>query len=605
MLLLDRLCAGMLVPLAMWVLASGLDDLFLDICWVWFRLRGRFKRGQPTCAGSTAEAAGLPEKRIALLIPAWHEAEVIQQMLEQNIAGIQYSNYEVFVGVYPNDLPTLSRVLAAEKSHGRIHHAVCPHDGPTSKADCLNAIYQAMLAWEEESGCRFDVILHHDAEDVIHPESLRWINAASERCDMVQVPVLPLATPWWEITHGTYCDDFAQSHLKDLHTRVALGGFLPSCGVGTAYRRRSADRLAWNNGGTLFRPESLTEDYLIGLELHRLGCSQVLLDARPTPGTAPAATREYFPRRFGRAVRQRARWVAGIALQSWQHVGWNAGAGQLYWLWRDRKALINNPLTMLANLIFVYGLAGWLRGRATGDVWRFGEQVSGVAWLRWLLAANVVLLVARQGVRAACSWQGYGWRHALMTPLRSVWGNVINFAAWWGALKLFAGARLRRRVPSWAKTDHVYPARPGTAGRRRRLGELLTETRLLPAPVVERALNALQPGERLGERLVRDGALSEFQLYTALAVQQGVPFGPVEPELVSLEALRRVPAEFARSRRVVPVRVAEPRRLWLATPEMPPDDVAREIARMTRLEPRFQFVTPSNYEALSALRERS
>src|SRR5262249_32971139 len=158
---------------------------------------------------------------------------------------------------------------------------------------------------------------------------------------------------WWEFTHGTYCDEFAQSHLKELHVRVALGGFLPSAGVGTAYRRRALDRLAWNNGGQPFDPTSLTEDYRTGLELHRLGCSEVLLDAfssaqsRERKGadpsvrlTGPAATREYFPRPFRAAVRQKARWIAGIALQSWQQFGWQAGPGQLYWLWRDRKGLL-------------------------------------------------------------------------------------------------------------------------------------------------------------------------------------------------------------------------------------------------------------------------
>jgi adsorption protein B len=593
MLWLDRLCAGVLAPLAMWVLASGLDDLFLDLSAICFWLKKRFGRQGPGCLLRPER-----EKSIALLIPAWREAGVIEQMLEQNIGGIRYSNYEVFVGVYPNDLPTLSRVVAAEKTCPRVHHALCPHDGPTSKADCLNAIYQAMLAWEEGQGRRFEVILHHDAEDVVHPGSLRSINAATERYDMVQVPVLPLDTPCWELTHGAYCDDFAQSHLRDLHTRVALGGFLPSCGVGTAYRRRSLERLAWNNGGRLFRPDCLAEDYLIGLELHRLGCSQVLLDAKAPGAAGLAATREYFPRSFGRAVRQRARWVAGIALQSWQHAGWNAGPRQLYWLWRDRKALLNIPLTILANLIFVYGLAGWGWAAATGSTWRLREMVDAISGLRWLLVLNVALLVMRQLARITAVWPAYGVRHALVTPLRSLWGNRINFAAWWGALKLFAGAQLRRRVPAWAKTDHAYPAQPQLARQRRRLGEVLAETGILAAPAVERAFGMLQPGERLGEALVRLGALSEFQLYTALSMQQGIPFGPVEPELVSDDALERLPAQLARRRQLVPVGIIK-RRLWLATPELPADEIAREVAEVTRLEPRFQLVTPSNYRLLS------
>src|SRR5712692_5552193 len=261
MLWLDRLVAGVLAPLAVWVLASGLDDLFLDLSAIYFGLT-RSWRGQRGC--SPAPAASLPEKSIALLIPAWHESGVIEQMLEHNIAAIRYCNYEIFVGVYPNDVPTLSRVLAVEKAHPRVHYVVCPHDGPTSKADCLDWIHRGVLRFEEERQSCFDIFLQHDAEDLIHPDSLGRVNAYCDRYDMVQVPVLPLPTPWWEFTHGTYCDEFAQTHLKELHVRVALGGFLPSAGVGTAYRRRALDRLAWNNGDQLFDPANLTEDYRMG-----------------------------------------------------------------------------------------------------------------------------------------------------------------------------------------------------------------------------------------------------------------------------------------------------------------------------------------------------
>ena len=37
--------------------------------------------------------------------------------------------------------------------------AVNPHDGPTSKADNLNWIYQRMLMHEQEHAVRFDMIL--------------------------------------------------------------------------------------------------------------------------------------------------------------------------------------------------------------------------------------------------------------------------------------------------------------------------------------------------------------------------------------------------------------------------------------------------------------
>jgi len=600
---LDRLAAGLLAPLAMWVLASGLDDLFLDLASIYFRLKQRLR---PRQASPRVWRPSPVEKRIALLIPAWREDAVIERMLEHNLAAIRYSDYEVFVGVYPNDLRTVSRVAACGRKWPRVHYVVCPHDGPTSKADCLNWVYQGVLLWEEEQACRFDILLHHDAEDLIHPQSFQWINGYTDHYDMVQVPVLPLPTPWWELTHGVYCDEFAQSHLKDLQVRQWMNGFVPSCGVGTAYRRRAADRLAWNQGGLLFRPDSLTEDYQMGLDLHRLGCSQILLDARRLgDGHNPGATREYFPRRPRSAVRQKGRWVAGIALQSWEDIGWNAGPGQLYWLWRDRKGLVGNPLTILANLLFLYGLFGWTRSSVAGDSWELGDWIGGSPWLLWLLALNAALFAARQASRASCVQPIYGWKHALISPLRSVWGNWINFAATLRALALFAGARIRRQAPRWLKTDHSYPSGQALRVHKRRLGELLAEMQMLPASQIEQSLALLQPGERLGEALVRAGALSEPDLYRALGAQQSLVFEPLEAARLEPDALARLPRQVARSLQVVPVRIAHERYLWVAGPELPRDAVAETIGRMTELSPRFQLITPSNYRTLCEQLDRA
>ena len=85
--------------------------------------------------------------------------------------------------------------MAREWAERPKHRAVCPHDGPTSKADCLNWIYRYMLRYEEQHGVRFEIVVIHDAEDIIHPEALRLINYYAQDYDMVQVPVLPIATP--------------------------------------------------------------------------------------------------------------------------------------------------------------------------------------------------------------------------------------------------------------------------------------------------------------------------------------------------------------------------------------------------------------------------
>ncbi len=592
---MDRLVAGLLVPLAMWVLASGLDDLLQDLLYYWRRLRRR--------GGVDKEARPEPaaEKRIALMIPAWREEAVIEQMLDHNLAAIRYSHYEVFVGAYPNDLPTLSRLRAAEQKHARVHVVVCPQDGPTSKADCLNWVYQGILLYEESHGGRFDVVLHHDAEDLIHARSLEWINRCTEQYDMVQVPVLPLATGWREFTHGVYCDEFAQTHGRELHVRVWRGGFLPSCGVGTAYRREMVDRLAWNHDGRLFDPELLTEDYIMGMEVHRLGGSQILLDpAEMADERGPGATREYFPRGFPSAVRQRGRWLAGIVLQGWERIGWRTGPKQWYWLWRDRKGLVGNPLTALANLTFLYGAAGWMWSRWTGGTWELGELVRNMPVLPWVLAVNTALILWRQAVRTTSTARFYGWRLGSLAPVRSVWGNVINLAATLRAVRLYLVARMRQEELPWLKTDHLYPAAAALRKHKRRLGEVLVEAGLAAPETIARALEARQSGERIGDYLVRAGTLSEVDLYRALGVQHALPFELLSAGSLEPDALERLPREVAERWTVLPVRVAHERYLWIASPELPGDEAEAAIREASGLEPRFQLLTPGNFAELWA-----
>ena len=207
---IDRVIALCLPALAVWILISGLDDLFLDLlCFTnWIRRR----RGRETPVAPPPE--GAPEKQIAILIPLWHEHRVIGPMLEHNLAAIRYEKYAVFAGGYPNDEPTLDALRELEARFTNVHLAICPHDGPTSKADCLNWIYQRMLLYEQEHATRFEVVAVHDAEDLIHPEELRWINHYSGRFGMVQIPVLPLGTPLHRFTHGVYCDEFAEFQTR-------------------------------------------------------------------------------------------------------------------------------------------------------------------------------------------------------------------------------------------------------------------------------------------------------------------------------------------------------------------------------------------------------
>jgi len=575
----DHWVTAGLVPLAVWIVLSGLDDLFIGLVRL-LRAGDRF----PWPSESALDL--LDERPIAVFVPLWNEHAVIGRMLDRNLAAIRYRDYRVFAGVYPNDEPTTRAVEDAAGRHDRVEVAHCPRSGPTSKGDCLNSIYLEMLEYERRNGVRFQVMVIHDAEDVIHPDSLRLINWFSREYDMVQIPVLPLPTSAGEFTHGIYCDEFAEFQSKDIPVRRMLGGFLPSNGVGTGFSRDAMERLAAQRGGPMFAPECLTEDYETGYELHKLGCPQIFVPLR-RDGAGPVATREYFPRRWRAAVRQRSRWVAGIALQAWQRHGWRTTWRQRYWFARDRKGLIGNLLTPLAALALVHGLLGWRTSGGTHPV-----------WLAYLYCLTLPITVAQAAMRIGFSARIYGWRFAAAAPLRMLWGNLVNYAATLAAVRQFAQARRLGRSLAWRKTQHVYPAHQPADSGRPRIGEMLVRLRVIESRLVDWADANRPEGSRLGEFLVRAGFVSEDDLYRALSEQAGVPLGPPPAADVDPLATRLLPASAVRRFHVLPYRV-DLGQLHLATDELPSEKMTRNLAAFSTLPPRFRLVSPREFDRLA------
>jgi adsorption protein B len=589
-----------LFPLAMLILVSGLDDLALDGVCLWAWLRARLKRRLSKQLPTEQKGSPHVEKRIAIFVPLWHEHAVIAGMVEHNASAINYSNYHFFIGAYPNDDPTLDAVRELEARFTHVHLAVCPHNGPTSKADCLNWIYQRMLLFEEQHCTHFDIVITHDAEDLIHPEAFSYINAYADEFDMVQIPVLPLPTPMRDLVHGIYCDEFAEWQLKDMPARQLMGSFIPSNGVGTGFTRRALEQLATSEHNLIFEPGCLTEDYENGLRLHKLGCKQMFvpltrLDAGQC-GASIVATREFFPRTVRSAVRQRSRWILGIGLQSWERHGWRGSLPEVYWFWRDRKGLFGHPLSSLSNFVFAYGALTWMAAESTGAPWGIAKYSLHPALLLVTLAFQVV----QTAVRIGCSARLYGTRFALAVPLRSVCGNWINTIATWKAACSYARARIRHEPLVWVKTEHAYPSRSALIEHKRKLGEILVGAAYVDESDVLRAIAALRPGTRLGEYLVQAGKITEDELYEALSLQQSLPSGRLEPWVISTNIARALPRRVVREWRVLPFRIASGN-MFLASPEIPTDDLARTLRGFTRLSLRFHLVTPRNFEELAEI----
>jgi adsorption protein B len=584
---LDRLVLTILTPLAGAILVSGLDDLVVDLAWAWSWLKSALRPAASMFPPGPRQLESAPQQRIAIFVPLWREHEVIGRMLEHNLAAIRYPDYHFFAGCYPNDVETQEAVQAVAGRFSQVHLALCPHAGPTSKADCLNWIYQHLLLLEESSGQHFDVVVIHDAEDLIHPEELRWINYYAARYDFVQTPVLALATPLHKLTHGVYCDEFAENHTRDMAVRAALGSFVPSSGVGTGYRRDALARLARASSNRLFDPEALTEDYENGLRLFRLGCSQafVPISRSSNGGSDFVVTREFFPSTWSAALRQRTRWITGIALQGWQRFGWSGSLREIYWLWRDRKGLLTNPLSLAANLVFVYGLATALWTRVTPGQAR-------------LAAGTLALQILRLGVRMLCAGRIYGFIFALGVPVRAVYANALNTAATVQAMARYTYARVRGRPLKWLKTEHAYPARAALLAQKRKLGEILVSSGSVPAAELASALAERTPGVRLGEYLVTAHRLEMDALYEALSFQQGLPLACVEPDAVPWPVAHALPEHAIRQWQVLFFRIAE-QNLFVASPEAPGIETLQALRSFTSLEIRFHLVTPPEFERLS------
>jgi adsorption protein B len=585
----------MIAPLAIWVILNGVDDLFVALAAGYAALRARRTRRKEERAPTEDELDSVPQRRMAIFVCLWREHGVIRDMIEHNIRGIRYSNYDFFIGVYPNDTQTVAAATEVSRRYPNVHLSTTPHPGGTSKADNLNWIFQRMLLYEETHHVRFEMIVIHDAEDVIHPDDLRWLNYYAQWYDMVQIPVLALPTPFGHFTHGVYCDEFAEFQFKDMPAREALGGFLPSCGVGTGFSRRALESVAEAHSNQIFDATSLTEDYEIGFRIHRFGYRQKFIRIVRRDGKF-VATREYFAQNFKKAVRQRSRWVTGIGLQSWEKHGLRDTLGQLYWFWRDRKGFVGNLLTPLSNALFAYGVVTWVMAMVNHTRWALGAEPR-VGWMWNIIGWTVLLVVPQTLIRIYCTSLVYGWKFAAGVPLRVPWANIINCCAAGKALWGFASAHIRGVPLRWLKTEHAYPNRAALVSTRQKLGEILVGSGYVTVEELERALATQPAGMRIGEYLVRLGKLTEEDLYEALSLQHDLPAGKPEADVISSEVTRAIPADLARRWKALPFRVVAGQ-LYVASPEPPSEQMVKELREFWSLDMRFHLVNPRAFREM-------
>jgi len=450
---------------------SGVDDLFFDLCfivWKFYRRLFKFRYSSLPQADILLRA---PQKPIAILIPAWDEANVIRPMLSNMLRTIDYGRFQIFVGTYPNDRSTQHEVDLITDEFPNVHQIVCRNSGPTCKADCLNNVYQGILDYEKANDIRFEIFAMDDCEDLVHPYALRLFNYLVPAYDMVQLPVFPFARGGKDLVGDHYIDEFTEYHGKDIFVRWLLSGALPAAGVGCAFSRRAVAALASCQDGDLFNTSSLTEDYELGLRIGALGfrCTFVSHSCVPLEGyrgawrphdrvDARIAIREYFPSTIRAAVKQKSRWVTGIALQGWSNLGWKGGAGLRYTLFRDRKALVTNELCLAGYGMALLVLCVLGYSHFAPDAYHYPALVRKGSWLWYVLLANFGFLLNRMGWRFYSVYSVYGWHQALLAVPRQACSNIINGFATTRAIYLFCRAVLKGKSIAWDKTAHVLPA---------------------------------------------------------------------------------------------------------------------------------------------------
>lgn len=438
---------------AIFFVVGALDEFGVDCAWLWLLITGR--AGTRKIVSDPAEALNGP---VAVFIPAWREARVIGATIRHALKVWPQADFRLYVGCYRNDAATAIAVSDAANGDPRLRLVIHDRDGPSTKADCLNRIYRALREDERRADRPMRMIVLHDAEDMVDPQALALLDDAIGEAELVQLPVLPVPVQGARWISGHYCEEFAEAHGKAMVVRDALRAGIPSAGVGCAIARSTLERLDGLRGSTgPFAADCLTEDYELGLGIAMLGGRQRFLRRRHPDGRL-VATRACFPDRLDQAVRQKTRWIHGIAFQGWDRLGWSRRPSELWMRLRDRRGPLTALVLFVAYLVALLVGVHWVLA-ALGLL----PELALSPLLEVLLWANLAAVAWRAIMRFVFTAREYGWREGLFAVVRMPLGNVIAILAGRRAVLEYART-LGGRAPRWDKTEHaVHPAMAGRA----------------------------------------------------------------------------------------------------------------------------------------------
>lgn len=483
---------------------------------------------------SLQELRSLPEKPVAVMIPAWKEAEVIAKMINSNSTLIEYNpeNYVVFVGVYQNDPDTAEALNEVIEKFGNVKKVVIPHDGPTCKADCLNWVIQAIFLYEKEHGMNFEMVVMHDAEDVVHPLELKLFNHLISTDDLIQIPVRPLEREWWQFVNGVYIDEFAETHSKDMLLRNRLCHMILSAGVATCFRTSILKKLSADHQGFIFNTDSLTEDYDIAYRLAEYNIRQNfhLYPIDTTSATniynrktykksyAYISVAEYFPRKLWLAIKQRTRWNIGIFFQSVSQQTWRGGFWKKYFFLRDRKGIIANLLIIPTYFLLINIIIFYLLNR-----FDIVEKIN-LSVPIWLVNVNLCLFLNRLIQRFTFTTARYNVTQGFLSVPRIVVANVLNVITTIRAFNIFFSSKIAGKKIAWDKTSHHFPTLAEFEANYKDIGYILLNKSIITKEQHEKLTKYSKNHNRDITQVLQDrGYLTKSEILTVISESTGYP----------------------------------------------------------------------------------
>jgi cellulose synthase/poly-beta-1,6-N-acetylglucosamine synthase-like glycosyltransferase len=370
-----------------------------------------------------------PRHSFSLIVPARHEQAVLGATLER-LAASHHPHFEVLAVVGDDDPDTRAVAEQAAARHPDRIRVLVDHSQPKNKPKALNTALSA---------CAGTVTAVFDAEDEVHPELLRHVDArfCDTGADVVQggVQLMNYHSSWYSLRNVLeyYFWFRSRLHFHAQQRFIPLGG-------NTVFIR--TDRLREVGG---WDPECLAEDCEIGVRLSSRG-AKVAVAYDPE-----LVTREETPGSVRELFKQRTRWNQGF-LQVLRKGEWRRLPT------RRQRLLARYTLAMP----FLQAFTGVLIPVSLATMILLDLPVlAALLTFVPLVPTLATLAVEAAGLGEFC--RSYGHRARLLDYGRLLLGT-FPYHLLLGGAALRAVLRERRGERGWEKTAHVGAHRTAGAG---------------------------------------------------------------------------------------------------------------------------------------------